>query len=86
MADARLHLRKLVITPRGGRPFLLVEVEVTFAEGVSQFRIPGACLATLVEHLTQIRDQHPELCGTVGRVTERVDWQGGVDPRKVGEN
>lgn len=86
MADAQLRLRKLVVTPQGGRPFLLVEGEITLPTGVLAFQIPGQVVASLVVHLAEIQQQHPELCGVVGRVTDRLDWEGRVDPAKVEQN
>ena len=87
MADLTMTLRKLVVTPQGGAPFLLVEVEVR-ADGkvISGFQIPGSIVASLAERLAAIRDQHPELAGRVGVVKDRVDWEAGVDPGKVSWN
>lgn len=87
MANAQLRLRKLIITPRGESPILLVEVDIDYPDGTkTHAQFPGSTVATLATHLTAIQAEHPELCGVQGTVKDRLDWSGVVEPGKVNRN
>ena len=89
MADLQMRLRKLVITPQGGPPILLLEVEILDPRGAAEpitFQIPGICVAALVPRLQAVLAEHPALCGQAGRVVEQLDWSASVDAEKARYN
>lgn len=84
---AATKIRTLLITPDGGAPFLVVEVEIDCAVcGQHQHRFAGHHLASLAASFAKIVEDHPGLVGKLGRTTERVQWEAGVDPGKVSSN
>jgi hypothetical protein len=79
--QAKISIRGIVVTPIGGTPSLHVEIAIDCAEcGITEGVITGHHLRTVVQGLQEIMVMHPELCGTLGKVTDRVQFGGHVIP------
>lgn len=88
MADLKLLLRKLIVTPVVGPKVLFVEIEISHPQSnqTITFQIPGICVAALLPHLQALQQEYPELCGSAGKVVGEVNWSGTVDPEKARYN